>query len=318
MCIIVAKEKNVELPSKETLRRCFNKNPDGSGMMFVDKGKVCIRKGFMTFDEFYNYLIKMDSQLNFKNKSLVMHFRISTGGNVDEGNCHPYPITSNVKKLRKTSCMCDVGMVHNGVISSYSNMDKVLNDTQMFVKNMVSTFHMLDKDFCKNEMVLNALDDIIGWSRLCFLTDDDNLYYVGEFIEDNGVKYSNDGYLNVVHNRHNIADIGHYDNYYYDHKSKSWLDKDLMYGIIEDKIKNNSQEPLTKYQFDMLLDELILVEQGDSFMTSDGIFEIDDDFFYGLDRNWNLYYIDYDKENIILLYNEVGLPEMYDDFNETY
>ena len=36
MCIIVAKKKGLELPTKEILRNCFNYNSDGAGLMFND------------------------------------------------------------------------------------------------------------------------------------------------------------------------------------------------------------------------------------------------------------------------------------------
>ena len=72
--------------------------------MYVKKGKVNIVKGFMTFDSFYEYLMKLDKLYDLKQKALVMHFRISTQGNVDAGNCHPFPITSSKKMLRSTIC----------------------------------------------------------------------------------------------------------------------------------------------------------------------------------------------------------------------
>ena len=49
MCIIVAKKKGLELPTKEILRNCFNYNSDGAGLMFNDGKQVFIEKGFMDF-----------------------------------------------------------------------------------------------------------------------------------------------------------------------------------------------------------------------------------------------------------------------------
>ena len=65
MCIIVAKPKGQDVPSKEILKQCFTKNPDGAGMMYpvkVKDGKVLeiteeggessiyIDNGFMDFE----------------------------------------------------------------------------------------------------------------------------------------------------------------------------------------------------------------------------------------------------------------------------
>ena len=49
MCIIVAKEIGIEMPSMETLERCFQANPDGAGFMWADGKMVHIRKGFMEY-----------------------------------------------------------------------------------------------------------------------------------------------------------------------------------------------------------------------------------------------------------------------------
>ena len=103
MCIIVSKERGIEMPSKEILKNCFNYNSDGAGLMYVTNGKVNIVKGFMTFNSFYSYIEKLEKAYDMKEKAIVMHFRISTQGNVDEGNCHPYPITRDEKKLRTTN-----------------------------------------------------------------------------------------------------------------------------------------------------------------------------------------------------------------------
>ena len=34
MCVIVSKEMNQKMPSKETLKLCFLANPDGCGFMY--------------------------------------------------------------------------------------------------------------------------------------------------------------------------------------------------------------------------------------------------------------------------------------------
>ena len=49
MCVIVTKEINQKMPSKETLKQCFLANPDGCGFMYNYENEVYIEKGFMTF-----------------------------------------------------------------------------------------------------------------------------------------------------------------------------------------------------------------------------------------------------------------------------
>lgn len=205
MCIIVCKKKDGKLPKKEYLKNCFDNNDDGSGLMYVKKingeDKVVIEKGFMTWDAFYKRYEELCLEFNnFENKSLVCHFRIGTQGNNDAQTCHPFPISSKNRILRKTYVETDVGMVHNGIISTYSKncvyageKDALLSDTQLFIKHCVLPFKSLNRQFYKNKQVMKYLDDICG-GKLVFLNNEDNVYMVGEFVEHDGVFYSNGTY----------------------------------------------------------------------------------------------------------------------------
>ena len=102
MCIIAIKPKNKDLQDKETLKTCFTRNPDGSGYMFVHDNVVEIKKGYMTFDEFYKDLINDYNKYNLKNQNLVMHFRIGTSGQSKLGCTHPFAITILVNYNRRS------------------------------------------------------------------------------------------------------------------------------------------------------------------------------------------------------------------------
>ena len=102
MCVIVTKEMNQKMPSKETLKQCFLANPGGCGFMYNYENEVYIEKGFMTFESFYARLKELDEQIGLKKRAVVFHFRISTSGLIDEGNCHPYPICNDIRVMRST------------------------------------------------------------------------------------------------------------------------------------------------------------------------------------------------------------------------
>ena len=74
MCIIINKIRGLEKPSKETLKNCWDSNPDGAGVMWNEEGKVHIRKGFMDFDSFYKFT---ETIQNPTEKGIVYHFRIT-------------------------------------------------------------------------------------------------------------------------------------------------------------------------------------------------------------------------------------------------
>ena len=196
MCIIIAKEKKVGLPTYKQLLNSFEYNSDGAGFMYINKGKVVIDKGYMTWKKFYKRYQKLCRKFNnFENQSLIMHFRIGTSSGNTPENTHPYPISSNVKDLHKTYITCDLGMVHNGIISDYTPKDRFskTNDTQEFILNYVSTLYKHYPKFYKDKYIMNGMDDITN-SKLAFMDTSGYIYYVGNFIEENGVKFSNSSY----------------------------------------------------------------------------------------------------------------------------
>ena len=196
MCIIVAKPKNVEMPSIETIKNCFRRNPDGAGLMYVKDNQVIVDKGYMDIDSLLERLEKLKKELgveDLKEKAVVLHFRIGTAGKNDRETTHPFIITNDFDKLRATKITSSVGMAHNGIISHYSYSQQTLSDTQLFIKHVVYPISRLDKKFYEKQEILDMLQDLAG-SKLCFLDNKENIRYVGDKIEDNGVIYSNSTY----------------------------------------------------------------------------------------------------------------------------
>ena len=295
MCIIVNKPKGVEMPSKEILKNCFNHNKDGAGLMYALKNKVQIHKGFMDFDSFYDYLMKLGTMYDLKEHAIIMHFRISTGGNVDGGNCHPYPITKNEKALRKEHVTTDIGMAHNGIISLYNKKYGILNDTQQFILGCVSTLKDLNKDFLKDKAAVNLLATVAG-SKLCFLDGDENVTMIGNFIEDDGVFYSNTNYKPYT----NYGYWGY--GSYYDYSNYRYYDE-----IVDNTKKNNQQKPLTEDEFYTCLENLVFLDKGDIIYSKHNArLEVKEDNLYALDTFFNLYYVNWDKHDIKLVWEDVS------------
>ena len=131
MCIIVYKPQGKEMPSKEILQECFRCNHDGAGYMFPEDNMVRIRKGFMTFEEFYKELMSDYTRIG-ANKAFVMHFRIGTqGGNIPE-NTHPFPLSRNMEHLRALEVKAKCGIAHNGIITLTSSSHTRDYDSRLF------------------------------------------------------------------------------------------------------------------------------------------------------------------------------------------
>ena len=288
MCIIVAKKKGLELPTKEILRNCFNYNSDGAGIMFNDGKQVFIEKGFMDFNSFYSRLEALDKEFNLVNSDIALHFRISTSGNVDQGNCHPYPISTETSQLRNLSLVTDIGMAHNGVIRKHiPETRSILNDTQTFIKNFVYNMYSSNKEFLTVGANIKALEEEAG-SKLCFITKD-NMYIIGKFIEEtNGILYSNDTYLSY--------DYGWgYEDYSVD------FDYFDMFDI--------EGEPLDVKDFTFILSKLEFVKE-DTVKCFDGtVYYNENDLV--VDKYGNLFELDYNSLSFNFLGELDFLEEIY-------
>lgn len=276
MCIIVAKNKGIEIPSRDILENCFDYNSHGAGLMYSYNNRVHVEKGFMNFIEFYDRLIELNSEIDLKETSLVMHFRISTSGTVDGGNCHPYPLTKSPSYLRALKYSTDVAMAHNGVIRNYTpGKDSILNDTQTFIKKYVYKMYKRDRNFLSLEENLIKLETMAD-SKLCFLDGKGNITTLGKFIEDNGVLYSNDTYKDFYFS-------------YYNTKIPYSITKDI-YGSYFD-ILDVEGINLDEETFNTILDNTYLPKET-GFIDIDGLHYYNDGS-YCVDSYGNVYEIDW-------------------------
>lgn len=292
MCVILVKEKGIELPTKKVLKCCWERNPDGAGFMFNDYDKVVIMKGFMTFEEFYLRLQTANEFYHLKEKGLVIHFRIATSGLKDKGNCHPYPISNDNLDLRKSFITTELGIAHNGIIRSYNGKDKILNDTQLFIKNDLFELNSLDKKFYKNVIFQSMIERLIDGSRLVFLNKKGEIIKLGKWFHNGNYYFSN-----LNHVSQNTLNIN---------KKPILFDNDLKYFDEENNNFVINDEVVDKDYFDLFIDALDRLENGDSVYSEDYFQEYnsfngkyylnkDEKMIYELIRNNELMFVDYYK-----------------------
>ena len=192
MCIIAAKPAGKAMPAASTIEQMWCRNHDGAGFMYAYGGKVHIEKGFMKLGDLTNALKRVRSTVDLDSCAVVMHFRIATHGGVIPANTHPFPVTSSIGLLQKLTCSTSLGVAHNGIISSVTPR-KGISDTMEYIASQLGPLYKGVPNFYENphlmEMVSNAVD-----SRLAFLTGEGKLYTVGNFVEDEGIMYSNSSY----------------------------------------------------------------------------------------------------------------------------
>lgn len=188
MCIIAHKAKGVDCPSNELIKTCFENNPDGAGVAILrPTSKVVeIHKGFMNVRDFLDFV---NSAVTPKDIA-AYHFRITTSGGTNPQNCHPFPISDNVRDLKALSTTARFAFVHNGVIGAGSDS---LSDTQLYVKDVLARIRM--KSLTKN--IVDRIAQETEGSRT--LTIDAQYAYVamtGKWIYDDetGLSFSNSSY----------------------------------------------------------------------------------------------------------------------------
>ncbi len=198
MCLIAVKRKGYKLPIYNHLWNGYQNNRDGVGIALYKDGatRVYIKKDFKDFESFYMYMKK-----NVKvEDTLIIHFRYATSGNVDNGNCHPFPITHNKRLLRETSLRTKYAVAHNGVLNAYARDNSKYSDTQKFVFSLLADL----KGSFTNKAVKRLITDHIKGDKLAILQGNGELILLGEYQEDNDILYSNTGYL---YNRYSKIDM---------------------------------------------------------------------------------------------------------------
>lgn len=195
MCIAIYKPAEAEFPTKKTLQRCFDNNPDGAGYMFAHRDKVHIRKGFQTFKAFWRDLRTIREKVT-DGAPFVLHFRISTQAGVRPDCTHPFPLSRNMDDLRALRAVADIGIAHNGIITLTScgyNKTITYSDTMEFITEYAARL-IKSRDWHKDEDTRALVENLAG-SRLAILDGGGTCTLLGSgWSEDGGVWYSNTSY----------------------------------------------------------------------------------------------------------------------------
>jgi predicted glutamine amidotransferase len=187
MCIIIFKPKNRKMPSDEIIKRCFESNPNGAGIMYRNKdNQIVINKGFMTIEALQEAIKEISKNVELRKTDVCIHFRISTTGSTIPANCHPFPLSNEINDLKELSVIVDRAIAHNGILHDYSklhNQETDLSDTMYFAKMLSG----VNDRFLQNVISAHAIN-----SRFVLMTNKKTLTW--GLINDKGLFYSNTSY----------------------------------------------------------------------------------------------------------------------------
>ena len=223
MCIAILNTKGII--SKETLKTCWDSNPDGAGLIYNNSDGLQIFKELNSFNVFYNEYIKQ-RKLN-KNSKFAIHFRISTSGKIDLVNCHPF-------EINKYSAF-----IHNGMID-IKPMNKNVSDTFTFNELI---FKKLGEDWQNNKAIINLLESYIYGSKIIVLNSDDSYIILNENLGhwDGKNWYSNYSYVKKVYT------VSKYSNY----KSYFEEEKNMNIDFCESCLEESNTRYLVDYNMNV-------------------------------------------------------------------
>ena len=232
MCVIAYKPLNVAFPEEAILKNCWDNNPDMGGFMYAWNDHVYIQKGYMDFKEFMKALNKAREKTG-DDVPYVLHFRISTQG-YDKACCQPFPLSGNMRNLKRLKVETNLGVAHNGILSLTSDGSKDYSDTMLFVTDYLVNI-IRSYDWHKDPRTKKLIENLISGSRFAILDKKGHCELMGNgWVEDKGCYFSNStySYKKTAYVGYNYCGSGcnrglwddYYgdDYYYWDKSTRQW------------------------------------------------------------------------------------------------
>lgn len=202
MCIIAySADKSISI---ETLKNCFENNPNGAGIMYKKdfNDDVHIVKGLMTFEELKTEYDKIPDK-----SEVAVHCRIATSGAIGAATCHPFPVVGSIEKMKKPKMKTEMALMHNGVISfctPKNGMKESYSDSMLFTKQFIEPLkYRLDKAY------IQSLIEESTNSRFCIMRKGKVTLLLGTWVEHEKNQYSNSTYKKTI-------------QYYYEYQGKKY------------------------------------------------------------------------------------------------
>ena len=204
MCVIFYQTKDNDLFTYDDFKNAALTNPHGMGWLANIGGQVRYKKGYFNVNEFYNDYVALRQDPDLID--IAVHFRIGTGSAIDVANCHPFPITSSPKRIRKSHGVCDVGIMMNGIIGTSTNE---FSDTALYTMKNLKRYYDIDRRwFLKlNKKRQKIFDAEIAGCRFVFICRDGSKLFGSGWSE-----YENKG---MISNRYWIPKPITLSPYYY-------------------------------------------------------------------------------------------------------
>ena len=225
MCVIALSPRDVRV-DKSTLEDMWDCNNDGGGISFIDETNTLRTYKSMDKNDFIEIALRTIDKY-YRTSPILIHCRIATHGSVCIENNHPFHVDNHTV------------MAHNGIIDCVEVPENSnLSDTRMFINTWL---RYLRPTWLDDVSMREYVGEIIGWSKLAFITTNQNLresYYIinedeGTWID--GTWFSNTNHCAVPGSVINYQ-TGNY--HYYD----MYDGNDLGYVSVGDHVHSHVRE----------------------------------------------------------------------------
>ncbi|MBO7461989.1 MAG: hypothetical protein J6T96_05290 [Bacteroidales bacterium] len=293
MCIAIYSPRGNDIPCEDYLKRSFEHNPDGAGFAFnLPNNTVQIEKGFMDYNKFIKAFRKANKKYGFKDRGVLIHFRITTHGGTNRECCHPFPLVADEEIMKKTSVRSDYAVVHNGIISltsseAYSRHH--MSDTMVFIEKYLSKI-ATNKKWFNNKSNFDLIYDLID-SKMAILNGYGEIHSTQGFTKDeDGNWYSNTTYKSPRYSKFsNFSwfddDDEYWGGYGYSSGYKSYLpsdnktqsaDKDTLALTSAEEVSESNEEDINFEDDYPVYDvPLMEVQKGDELLIGDEIVDVE-------------------------------------------
>lgn len=189
MCVIVYKPADALPPAEPLLRLCWDRNPDGAGLMWPESGSLRFVKGLMSWDAFLATRRSLSKGRMLEDVPVAIHFRVSTSGSVGPEQCHPFPMNSPLRTDRRCEGRAAAALMHNGEFSRMKSLGDE-SDTMVFMRTMVRPLCSRSRDCLSDERALGIIDDAREGSRLLMMDGCGIVKMLGDWLQEAGLFFS--------------------------------------------------------------------------------------------------------------------------------
>lgn len=245
MCIAILKKKDGNI-TDEQLKNCFEANPDGAGIAYNVNKKLIIEKGIFHVEDFIKKVRKAEKRCD---GNMLIHCRISTSGNIDKDNCHPFFVNSSL------------ALIHNGILDIDVPKNSPKNDTRLYIERYLQGFTTYD--LIHNQALKDLIGFSIGSNKFVLLSSNDEFAIINEDLGHwkNNVWFSNNSY----ESRRILYDW--YDRYedednfftldvmqdFFNSQDVIEETSEFLYCLSEDELIEFGDNPLIDYQYNLEL-----------------------------------------------------------------